>query len=907
MTPSNNLIGFFTTDAQLNVRSWDDWLVRVTGILAGDARGQPLTSLIPDLEERGLLTRFGRVLRDGTVEVLAPVFHHYLIPCPPQTPSEHFDHMQQRVTIAPLREEERIVGALVTIEDVTARREYERDLASPDEDTRLRAAQALAAEEGEEPAKALMGVLGDESWRVRRVAVSGLAQRGGAGAVAALLRALREERRSLSVLNSALQVLAMSDLDVLTPLIEFLHAPEADMRTYAALALGEQRDPRAVPALLESLDDPDANVRYHVIEALGKLRASEAVEPLLAIAESRDFFLAFPALDALTQIGDPRTAARIVPLLADELLRTPAADALGQLGDEEAIAPLCALLSRPDAPTGVIAQALASLHDRYQESYGEGAHVADLTRRALTAAGAKNLLDALPDAHDDELRALALALGWLESEAVVRALTRLLGRPSVRKEIVEALVRHGERVTDLLIEQLEAEDVETRQAAVAALGRIGDARAVPSLVQVLTEDAELLVTAAGALAKIGDRRAFDALLDMLDHPAAAVRQAAISALNSLGHPEMPARAAALLNDPDPRVRESAVRIAGYFGFRECVDLLFERCHDEDETVQRAAIENIPYLEDERVLPTLIAALQDEAPKVRAAAVRALGEVDDPRVLTHLLHALGDADMWVRYYAARSLGEYALPETLDALARVVQTGEVSMVRAAAMEALGRIGGARAVTIIAPLVEAEEHDLSRAALRALGDIGHPDALPPLLAALRSDDAERRLDALHALGRRGGVGAAGALQWVAATDAEPRVAQAAIEALARLATPEAIGALIALAADPAQREACVAALAGLGADQVEQVAQGLTHAHVGVRRATVAALARMKHPRASEALIAALEDEDGRVRLEAVTALRRLGSRFAERTLARLAHDDPNADVRRAAQAALSNGEL
>ena len=521
-------IGIFTTDTDLVVRSWDDWLARVTGIPALDARGQPLTALAPDLEERGLLARFQRVVQIGVVEFLAPAFHKYLIPCPPQAPSKHFDLMRQQVMIAPLREDSEIVGTLVTIQDVTARLDRERELAeqlaNPDEATRLRAAQALAEEEDEASVQALAGMLGDESWRVRRAAVSGLARRGGAEAVAALLRLLREEHHSPSVLNSALQVLAMSDLDVFSPLVQFLRAPEAELRTYAALSLGERGDPRAIPELIAALEDSDANVRYHAIEALGKLRASEAVNALLAIAERRDFFLAFPALDALTSIGDSQVASRIVPLLEDELLRTAAADALGQLGDEQVVAPLAALLNMPDAPVLAVAQSLATLYDRYEAAYSEGVHIADLLRPAINLTGMQNLLDALPGAQGDELRSLALVLGWLEGAAVERALTQLLGQPSARAEVLQALVRHGERVTALLIEQLEAEELETRQAAVIALGRIGDAQAVPALTRVLTADDELAIATAGALANIGDRRAFDPLLSLLGHPEAAVRQ-----------------------------------------------------------------------------------------------------------------------------------------------------------------------------------------------------------------------------------------------------------------------------------------------------------------------------------------------------------------------------------------------
>ena len=64
--------------------------------------------------------------------------------------------------------------------------------------------------------------------------------------------------------------------------------------------------------------------------------------------------------------------------------------------------------------------------------------------------------------------------------------------------MVEALVKKGPCVTELLVEQLDADDRETRQAAALALGRIGDVRAVPAAAAGLTADEDLVVGVAGA-------------------------------------------------------------------------------------------------------------------------------------------------------------------------------------------------------------------------------------------------------------------------------------------------------------------------------------------------------------------------------------------------------------------------
>lgn len=806
-------------------------------------------------------------------------------------------------------------------EQIDCQCDLAEQLASPDEGMRLRATQALATAEVLQAEQMLVGMLGDVSWRVRRAAVDSLAQRGGLSTATSLLRSLREEHRNPSILNGVLQVLAQSQMDTLPALIDCLNDADVDLRIYAALALGEQHDQRAIPPLIRALEDTDTNVRYHVIDALGHLQASEAVEALMGIAESRDFYLAFPALDALMRIcvSDrvavvlPTGVSRLVPLLEDELLCTAAVDALGQLGDASVVQPLARLLNKSGAPVCVIAQAIAKLYDRYETAYGEGSYIIDLARAAINPTGAQNVLDALQEANAgastgaSPLRALVLILGHLEGAAVERALTQLLGQATVRSAVVEALVRYGKRVTDLLIKQLlVTEDLEIRQAALVALGRIGDARAVPALTRLLTTDPELTIATAGALAQIGDARAFEALLGLIGHPDPAVRQAVIATLNSLGHPDMPTRLVDLLQDTDPLVRESAVKIAGYFAFEECVALLLERCQDADENVRRAAIELIPYLENAPVLPVFVQALEDEAPKVRASAVRALGQIESALAFPYLLSALNDSDAWVRYYTARAIGWHGYPEAVPALEQLVLSDPADHVRSAAIEALGRVGGAQVVSILAPLAVAADSnsDLARASLTALGQIGHPNALPPLRSALRSPVPERRIWAIRALGKRGGTGVEAALQALTTTDPEGQVVQAAIDALEQLATPEAIAGLLELTANPTRSEACITALVRLGAAHLETISRGLTHTNAGVRRAVVEALTRMKHPRASEFLLTALDDQDTSVRLAAVNALENLGNRYAERKLAVLAHTDPDPTVRRAAQRGTQN---
>jgi HEAT repeat protein len=722
MTNTQPSVGVFTTDAHLVIRVWDSTLARLTGISEGSATGQALTALLPDLEERGLLKRFQRSLDEGVVEVLATAFHHFVIPCPPVTPSKHFDKMQQRVTIAPLRDDDSIAGVIVTVEDVTERLERERELAKRltegDEATRLNAAEILSDDTSYDTLP-LLDALSDESWRVRRAAIRGVSQRAAPEAISALLNSVVENHHNPSLLNSALQVLAATDVDTLSPLLELLKGPDQDLRMQAALALGDHGDVGAVAGLVRALNDEDTNVRYHAIEALGKLKATDAVDALAQVAESRDFFLAFAALDALTKIGDERIAPRIVALLDDELLREPAINLLGQLGDDSVVTSLTALLNTPAAPTDSIADALANLNDRYQKQYGQGSYIADLSSREISATGVQNLLDALETPGKENLRSIALVVGWLKRPGVDRALTRLMGRADLRDEIVEALVRHGSYTVDLLLAQLKAEDLEVRRSAVVALGRIGDSSATPALVGALTDES-LAIDAANALGRMGDAGAVDGLLNLTGDKDASVRQAAVSALNSLTLPPVSKRIIPLLHDPDPNVRESAVKIAGYFGYPEAADGLVELSRDSDERVRCAAIEHLPFVEDERVLEVLIHALKDETANVRAAAARALGNMDAPEVIALLIEGLSDEDVWVRYFSARALGRRRSQDGVEALKQVVGKEKYNHVRIAALDSLGQIGGERIAGIVATLIKDDDPDVAHAAQAALGKI-------------------------------------------------------------------------------------------------------------------------------------------------------------------------------------------
>ena len=880
-----------TTDRQLRVRSWNPWLAAATGHDEAQVLGRTLEELSGGPTSAWYHDLFVEVLDSGTPRVLAPAFHRFLISCPPQEPSTHFDRMQQRVTVAPLRHDDVIVGLIVTVEDVTWRLEAERELAAE-----LQRTPNVAA------AVANVGV---SDWKTRRIAVETLRRAVSRQDIEHLIQTLRRDHHDINVLSSALQVLVSAEIDVAPPLIELLSDGDPNLRMHAALALGQLRSHAAVPALTAALQDEDANVRFHAVEALGDLAASDAVEPLSAIAESGDFFLAFAAIDALGKTDDARVAPRLCRLLADDSLRRAIVDTLASLGDEDCVGPLVQLLNGQADEAEAVAAALERVHRRYEDAYRMGAHIADLVRSTITTTGVETLSDAL--ARTGASRPLIAVLGWAGPRALP-ALLGVLDNAEVRATVDAAFLAVGREAVEPLLRQIEAGTREARIAATTLLGRLGADRAAEPLIRLLDgADAELAAAAAGSLASLGEPRALDGLLALFAHPRASVRQAAISAVNAIGADSTAAAIGARLADSDPRVRESAIRVAGYFGFATATAAVLAAVDDEHEDVRRAAIEQLPVVRHPDAGPALASSMSRDTPRNRAAAAHAAGFADDPTTEQSLSRALEDGDAWVRYFAAGSIARRQIVSAAPELVDHALHDSAAQVRIAAMHALGVLDAPDLSGVAAALVREDDPDLTAAALAALSAVSDTRVDDVLEDMARGANPAHRIPAVQALAARPRVGSVEVMAWAARVDEPRELRGVAIEGLRRLGQASsadvagaAVKALLGLCAERDTREAALAAVSSLPETAVEPAGAVLTSGPLSVRLAAAEALARMRHPKASSALAPGLDDPSPAVRSAVVGAFGRLGTRAVGQRVAMMQTHDPDDGVRRRAAA-------
>ena len=146
--------GILMTDAELNILGWNQWLEDRTGKSAAEIVGQNLLTAFPELVERGL-NRYYEWALEGQVRVLSQRLHGHLlvmhVPGSDHTPVQ----MQQSVRISPLHDEERVVGTLTIIEDVTERVIREAELQAQIEARSVLLASEKSAREEAEKANRL--------------------------------------------------------------------------------------------------------------------------------------------------------------------------------------------------------------------------------------------------------------------------------------------------------------------------------------------------------------------------------------------------------------------------------------------------------------------------------------------------------------------------------------------------------------------------------------------------------------------------------------------------------------------------------------------------------------------------------------------------------------------------------
>jgi HEAT repeat protein len=264
--------------------------------------------------------------------------------------------------------------------------------------------------------------------------------------------------------------------------------------------------------------------------------------------------------------------------------------------------------------------------------------------------------------------------------------------------------------------------------------------------------------------------------------------------------------------------------------------------DVDDEVQR--IRALGLTRDPKNLVALTAALAHPKDGVRGMAARALGWLREPCAVSALTQALDDPAASVRRWAVMSLALCGDARVQAPLIALLTEEEDPHVRAATARTLGWLKLSAANVQLRDTLRDSAAVVRAAAVEALNRIGDPNALPALIELLKDPEASVRRHAVRAVGSLADARHVGQLS-AHAGDPDPEVRAVTIRLLARRCPGEATN--VALA--------------------------GLNDENPGVRATAVIALKTLNNPGSLPALEMRQTDPDPEVRYHVRLAIQAL----------------------------------
>lgn len=469
---------------------------------------------------------------------------------------------------------------------------------------------------------------------------------------------------------------------------------------------------------------------------------------------------------------------------------------------------------------------------------------------------------------------------------------------------------------------LQASDVGVRRRAARRVRELpADLGGRVALRALEDPDLRVRLSALEAATTLGAPGLSERVIGWLTQSDPRLRLAAAEALAVQPVPRAVGPLSRALADVEPSVRAAAAGALGSSGASEAVIGLLGRLDDSAIEVRESVIRALARLGDARAVVPLISKIEDPRPEIRRTVARALGELGDRRAVSALVLALRDAEATVRVRALEALGELGDPAVVPSVSAVLADDPAANVRLAAIDALGRIGTPEAIGKLLDTLgrNPEEQD---AVVRALARIGAPASAALSNCVVAREGRERAngcalaLALTHAPGagaaileaaRRGRTSPEASLLALAELreraaiplalehleHREPAVRRAALSAASALLEPaEADG----RAVEPleltfrrakqrrSERLQLVELLGRTGSPRAASVLVPIAERadDLDFRVAALDALATIRAPNRTPALLRALEDPEPRVRLSAALSLRKSAPPDSAQTL-------------------------
>ncbi|HNP63049.1 MAG TPA: HEAT repeat domain-containing protein [Woeseiaceae bacterium] len=315
--------------------------------------------------------------------------------------------------------------------------------------------------------------------------------------------------------------------------------------------------------------------------------------------------------------------------------------------------------------------------------------------------------------------------------------------------LIEVLRVHKQ---DLSVHELLRHAYECEPKEKAAIFKIIQETIKPEMIPDLIarmggKDPVIKIHLMQLLAKFDKAEITHAMEMQLKDPNKMVRAAALSALAT--RPEKSiniAKVAEVLTDPDLDVQSKAVDVLIRINHPNTVKYLIPALKDESEYSRRAAVEVLNEVGNESSVKDLLAAIKDADWWVRSRAGDALAEIGGPRVVDSVLKLVTSKDEEIRRSAIEILNATKDERAVDGLINATDDTDW-WVRERAVDALSKIGSPKALPKLESMLGADPKT-DTVVIRALGKMGNAKHISKIVPMLQSQDRAIQIEAIKAL---------------------------------------------------------------------------------------------------------------------------------------------------------------
>ena len=296
-----------------------------------------------------------------------------------------------------------------------------------------------------------------------------------------------------------------------------------------------------------------------------------------------------------------------------------------------------------------------------------------------------------------------------------------------------------------------AQEPNEKAALFRIIGEIADKGALPELIgRVQGKDPIARVHIINTLGRFNTPEVQATLQGLLKDPNKLIRSATLSALQRMDGPIDVERVCALLRDPEIEVLNKAVDVVIKANHPETIRYLIEVLKDENESSRRAAVEVLNEVGDAKSVKYLLEALKDSDWWVRSRAADALGKIGGPKVIDAVLALVRDKDEDIRRAAIEILNQTKDERAVDSLIQATRDSDW-WVSERAVDALAEIGSKRAVPRLMEMLHTGSHGKALPiVVRALGRLGDAKLVDTLLPLVARPEREIRIEAMQALSK-------------------------------------------------------------------------------------------------------------------------------------------------------------